>query len=353
MAKRKLRVGVVGTGAIARDIHLPNWQELREEGRIEIVAVCDLIDERAVGAREKFGAGKSYRSYRKMLREHDFDIIDVCTQNRWHCPVTIAALEAGANVLVEKPIAMNAREAMEMARAAKARGRLLMTAQHMRFEPRHEKLKEVVDRGDLGRIYHASAACMRRRGIPGWGKFHIQKESRGGPLIDIGVHILDAVLWITGFPKPISVSGKVSRMFGDRKDLVNGEWGAPYPLEEFDVEDYATALIRLAGGVTLHLEVSWAANIPDTRAGISILGDKAGVSTNPLGVYGYENGALTSTTFDWLPKQSAHRMEIRHFTECVENGRPVRVKPEESVIVQKIIDAVYESSKKNREVAIR
>ena len=353
MAKNKLKVGVVGTGDIAKAQHLPYWQELQEEGRVVVVGVCDLVKERAEAAKEKFDAIKAYQDYKRMLREDHYDVIDVCTQNRWHCPVAVDALGSGAHVLVEKPMAMKAKECEAMIQAARKAKRKLMVAQHMRFEASSEKLKAVVERGDLGEVYTASARCLRRRGIPGWGKFHIREESLGGPLIDIGVHVMDLCLWLMGCPKPIAASGKVYRMFGDRKDLCNGEWGANYPPKEFDVEDYATALVRFEKGVTMSVECSWAANIPKTYGVVSVLGDKAGICTEPLGVYGYEEGALTSTQFDWLPDQEGHRMEIRHFIECVDTARPVRVQPAESLRVQKIIDAIYESSRRNKEVAIR
>ncbi|NUM54610.1 MAG: Gfo/Idh/MocA family oxidoreductase [Candidatus Hydrogenedentes bacterium] len=353
MAKMKLRVGVIGVGAIADEKHLPNWQELEAEGRVELIGVCDIVSERAHEMAAKYGARVVHTDYKKMLADDKYDIIDVCTQNRHHAPITIASLKAGAHVIVEKPMAMNSAECRAMIQAAETNKRKLMVAQFMRFEPDSEKLKEVIDAGRLGTIYSANATYLRRRGIPGWGKFHIAKESLGGPLIDIGVHVLDLAIWLMGCPKPIAASGKVYRMFGDREDLCNAEWGEPYDRKEFDVEDYASAYVRFERDITLTMEVSWAANIENERSGVSILGDKAGISTSPLGLYGYENRSLTTTRFDWLPPQSGHRMEIRHFTECVERNRPVRVKPEESLRVQQIIDAIYESSRTNAEVPIK
>lgn len=352
MAKKKLKVGVIGVGGIAQSCHLPNWKELETEGRVEVTAVCDILPERLAESATKFGTEKGYLKYKQMLKEQQFDIVDICTQNRWHAPMTIDALEAGANVLVEKPMAMNTAECQAMIRAAKKARRKLMVAQHMRFEPAHEKLKAIIESGELGEVYTANAVYLRRRGIPGWGKFHIHKESLGGPVIDIGVHVMDLAIWLMGCPKPISVSGKVWRKFGDRPDLVNC-WGVPYPLKEFDVEDHATAFVRFERDLTMICEVSWAANIPEERHGVSVLGDKAGVCTNPLGVYGYDSNALTSRKFDWMPQGEGHRLEIRHFTECLEQNKPVRVQPEESLRVQKIIDAIYESSKKNKEIAIK
>lgn len=352
MSKKRLRVGVIGTGAIAVQRHLPYWQELETEGRVELVGVCDPVRDRAIAAQEKFGAKKAFARYRQMIENDRYDIIDICTHNRWHCPITVDALNAGAHVLVEKPMAMSVKEAAAMLSAARKARRKLMVAQHMRFEPPHEKLKEVAERGTLGRIYTAGAVWLRRRGIPGWGRFHIRRESLGGPLIDIGVHMMDLCVWLMGFPKPKSVLGKVYRMFGDRPDLVNAGWGEPYPPREFDVEDYAIALVRFEGDITMRVEVSWAANIPEEYNEVRVLGDRAGLSTNPLGVFGYQKKALTSSRFDWLPREGGHRGEVRHFTECVERDLPVRVKPEESLVIQKIIDAIYESSKRNKEVLI-
>lgn len=353
MAKHKLRVGVIGVGGIAQACHLPNWKELEAEGRVELVGVCDIIPERLDMVAEKWAVPHKYLNYKKMLQAQEYDIIDVCTQNRWHCPITVDALKAGAHVLVEKPMAMNTKECEAMIKAARAKKRQLMVAQHMRFEAPNEKLKAVIERGELGQIYYANARYLRRRGIPGWGKFHIKKESLGGPLIDIGVHMFDLTYWLMGCPKPVAASGKVYRKFGDRPDLCNGSWGVPYPLKEFDVEDFASAFIRFENDITMSLEVSWAANIPQEVYGVHILGDKAGVTTHPAGVYGAQDGTLTGMKFDWIPDQEGHRMEIRHFTECLEKKLPVRVLPEQSLNVQKVLDAIYESSKKNREIPIR
>lgn len=353
VSKKKLRVGIIGTGAIARDKHIPYWAELEAEGRVEIVAMADVIKDRAETQAARCAGPVAYADHREMLKNHQLDIVDVCTQNRLHAPLTIDALNAGANVLVEKPMAMNARECEAMIAAAKKNKKKLMVAQHMRFEAPHQKLKEVADSGQLGDIYHANTWWLRRRGIPGWGKFHLKKESLGGPLIDIGVHMMDLTIWLMGSPKPVAASGKVYRKFGDRPGLYNAEWGVPYDLKEFDVEDFCTALIRFEKGITLQLSVSWAANIDDEKSGLYVLGDKAGISTSPLGVYSADQSSLTSLKFDYLDDIEGHRGEIRHFTECIERNLPVLVKPEESLRIQRIIDAIYESSEKNREVAIK
>jgi predicted dehydrogenase len=353
MAEKKLKVGMIGVGSVAQLFHLDHWKELEAEGAVELAAVCDIIPERVEMVAKKWEVSKTYTNYKTMLKQGDFDIIDICTQNRLHCSMTIDALKTGANVLCEKPMAMNSKEGEKMIAAAKENKRKLMVAQNMRFESAHERIKAIIERGDLGEIYFAEAQYLRRRGIPGWGKFHIKRESAGGPLIDIGVHMLDLMIWLMGSPKPLSVTGHVSRKFGDREDLCNKEWGVPYPPKEFDVEDHAVAFIRLDGGIALNIEVSWAANIPRDIQGLRILGDKAGITTNPLTISSFAGNSLTSTQYDWLPEEESHRMEIRHMVECVRDGLPVRVKPQESLRIQQILDAIYASSKKGKEVAIK
>jgi predicted dehydrogenase len=343
---RIIRVGVIGVGrgqSFARGA--------TDLVGMKLVAVCDTWEERLREVGKTFGV-RTYTDYDRFL-EHDMDAVILANNFHEHAPFAIQALRAGKHVLVEKPMAMNAKECELMIRTAKENKRKLMVAQHMRFEAQAEALKAVIERGDLGQIYTANAKYLRRRGIPGWGKFHIRKESLGGPLIDIGVHVMDLCVWLMGCPKPIAASGKVYRMFGDREDLCNADWGRPYPPKEFDVEDYAVAFVRFEKNITMLVECSWAANIAAEYGTVSILGDKGGVATEPLGVYSYKDNALTTRKFDWLPSQEGHRMEIHHFAECIEKNRPVRVQPIESLRIQKIIDAIYESSVKNREILIK
>ena len=353
MTNPPLRVAVVGCGDVARKHHLPNWKELVGEGRVTLAAVCDADPERSTQARQEFNAAKAFTSYESMLAEGAYDVIDICTQNRLHCPMTLEALKHGAHVLVEKPMAMNVSEAQQMVKAAEKAPGKLMVAHHKRFEEGAEQLKSVVEAGELGQIYTAKSLWLRRRGIPGWGRFHIAEESLGGALNDIGVHIHDLCIWLMGSPKPVAASGKVYRMFGDRPDLVNADWGVPYDVSEFNVEDFATAFLRFENGITLSAEFAWAANIPEETWGISILGDKGGIANPPLGVYGSEYGCLTRKAFDWIPDEEGHRGEIRHFTECIEHDRPVRVQPLESLRIQEIIEAIYESSQKDAEVRLQ
>lgn len=186
-----------------------------------------------------------------------------------------------------------------------------------------------------------------------WGKFHIKKESLGGPLIDIGVHMMDLTIWLMGCPEAGGGIGQVVyRKFGDRPGLYNAEWGFPTTCASSTWKITARRWFVLKGNHPAAVR-AWAANIDQEKDGLYILGDKAGIATNPTGVYSADGSSLTSQRFDYLDPNEGHQAEIRHFTECVERNLPVMVQPEESLRIQRIIDAIYESSAKNREVAIK
>jgi len=349
---RKLRVAIIGAGAIARDMHFPAWKELEQEGRVEVVALSEVKKERATEMGEKFSVPGVHTDYRKMLRSENLDIVDICVHNRLHCQMTVDALRAGAHTMVEKPMAMNVAEAKKMVAAHEKAGRKLMVAQHMRFEAGSRKIREVIESGELGEIYTIRVKWLRRRGIPGWGLFLSAKESGGGPMADIGVHVMDLGMWLMGSPQPVTVSGQVFRKFGDRKDVVN-MWGVQWKPKEYEVEDYAQGFVRFDTGQTMTVEVSWAANIGGDEHNIHLLGDKAGAGVFPPEIYGYDSSGLTTRKFDWLPPSKGHREEIRHFCECVEKDKPVIVQPSQSLRVQQVIDGLYESSRKGREVRVR
>jgi predicted dehydrogenase len=140
-------------------------------------------------------------------------------------------------------------------------------------------------------------------------------------------------------------------MFGDRPDYVAGPVPRGYPADEFDVEDYAVGMVRFENHATMLVEVSWAVNGPD-RMHVSVFGDRAGVSTNPPSLYGYDESTVTTTAYEGLGNERPHRRLIRHYTECIEHDLPVIVQPEQSLAIQKVIDAIYRSSEENREIAI-
>jgi predicted dehydrogenase len=331
-------VGLIGAGGIAQAVHIPGYQKL---DNVEVRAIADPFEAPRLGAAQKFDIPHVYEDYREMLKRDDIHAVSVTTPNSLHAEATIAALEAGKHVLCEKPLAMNATEGEAMVAAAKKGNRKLMCGYHFRFTPQVQALKRFAESGAFGKMYYARTQALRRRGIPGWGLFISKEKNGGGPLIDIGVHMLDSTLHVLGFPKPIAVSGQTYQMFGKRSDVVGllGQWD----YKNFTVEDFAVAQIRFEGGLTLTLESSFAANIEESdKMTFQILGDKGGATYNPLKMYTEENKTLLDITPAHLPGNvQPHSEEIKSFVHSIVNDTPVYTPGEEALEVTRIIDAIY------------
>jgi len=343
-----LRVGIIGSGGIAQYAHIPNYQKCEN---VEVVACCDIVEETAKKCAEKYGIPRVFTDYQKMLEDVRLDVVSVCTPNYMHKDPTIAALNAGCHVMVEKPIAMNAIEGRAMVDAAKKNGRKLAMGLNMRQSPGAQALKRAMDAGDMGEVYFAKSLALRRRGIPGWGVFGEKDKQGGGPLIDIGVHIMDLTLWLMGHPKPIAVSGQCYTKFGNRRDVIGlmGQWN----VDTFTVEDFAVGLVRFENGATLSVESSFAANIERDVFDCKILGTEGGCQLDPLRIFTERNKTLYDITPYGLPGNvNTHEQNIRKFVDAVRNDTEVPVPGEHGLMVTEIIDAIYESSEKGHEVKI-
>jgi predicted dehydrogenase len=346
---RKVRVGLVGTGFIAQEGHLPAYAALEE---VELTAVADANLERAKSVAEKFGVSKVFKDYRRLLALEEIEAVDICTPNASHKPITIAALKAGKHVLVEKPIAMNAAEAKAMIAESKKAKRLLMVALNCRYLSETRALKRAIDAGALGDIYYAEATFLRRRGIPGWGVFTEKKASGGGPVLDLGVHVLDWSLYLMGFPEPVAVSGLTYAKIGPHphQAATAGYWS--WNPKKFEVEDMAVGLVRFRNGGCLCLKTSWAANIPKDEFKILLVGTKGGCQNKPLGIHREEYGSLVDVTPVDLPKAETYKEEIREFAQAIRKGGPSPVPAEQALVSARIIDALYLSARRGREVRL-
>ena len=206
-----LRVAVIGYSFMGR-IHTQAWLTAGRffdlGTRVEVAAVCGRDATAAAEFAERFGIPRVFTDWRDVVADPGIDLVDICTPGDTHAEIAIAALDAGTHVLCEKPLAMNAAEAKEMCRAAKERGKILQVALQTRFGGPARFVKSFIDNGNMGHIYYARAKALRRRGVPHWGVFIDKEKQGGGPLIDIGVHILDLTLFFMGYPKPISATGK-------------------------------------------------------------------------------------------------------------------------------------------------
>ncbi|HZG78295.1 MAG TPA: Gfo/Idh/MocA family oxidoreductase [Paenibacillus sp.] len=351
-----LRIGVVGAGNIFTSVHQPAWTKHPEA---EIVAVCDINEERAKAVAESIGIDAFYTDYRELLKRDDIDAIDICTPNLYHSEVAIAALQAGKHVFCEKPDAVSPTEAQKMADAAAASGKLLMVMRNNRFNPTSQFLKRFVDEGNMGEIYTGRCGWVRRRGIPGKGGWFTTKElSGGGPLIDLGVHFIDVAMWLMNNPKPVAVTGATYTKFAnnDISDSVHSLFGEKKDDGTFDVEDLAIGFIRFDNGASLQLEFSWASNVEQEMNFVELRGTKSGASlkNGELKIFSEAAGQLTDTVpiLRGAENVQPHEENIKHFVDCLKGRAEPTLRPEQGVDMIKILSAIYESAETGREVRL-
>ena len=356
----KLRIGIVGCGGIANGKHLPALKN--ESDRVEMVAFCDLIAESAEQAAKEYGTpdAKTCTDYHELIADKSIDVVHVCTPNRSHCEISVAALEAGKHVMCEKPMAKTAADARKMLEAAKKSGKKLTIGYQSRFTKEAQVIKKAVDRGDLGEIYFAKAHAVRRRAVPTWGVFLNEYEQGGGPLIDIGTHALDLTLWMMNNYKPQSVLGQTFKKLGDQTETGNiwGDWDP----KEFTVEDSAFGLIRMENGATIFLESSWALNTLDTGEAITTLcGTKAGADMRDgvrfnmvdLGCQTVKKPDLSAggvAFFEGSAGMTPAQMEAHYWINAILNDTDPMVLPEQALTVTEILEAIYTSAKTGKAV---
>lgn len=353
-----LKLGIIGCGGIANGKHMPSLKKVAE---VEMVAFCDIIEERAQKAKEQFGSADArvYTDYKEMLAKEKLDVVHVCTPNKSHAPISIAAMEADCHVMCEKPMAKTYEEAKAMLETHKKTGKKLTIGYQNRFKADSSYLKKACDRGDLGEVYFAKAHALRRRAVPTWGVFLNEEEQGGGPLIDIGTHALDLTLWCMDNYKPKSVKGSVYKKLGDQKDTGNA-WGDWDP-NEYTVEDSAFGFITMEDGATIILESSWAINMLDAHeARCTLAGTKAGADMNDgLRINSTDFGKLTTLKpelgaggVDFYDGESItpSDIEARQWINAVLNDTEPTVKPEQALVVTQILEAIYESAKTGKTI---
>ena len=354
---RKIRAGIIGCGGIANGKHLP---AMKKNGNFEIVAFCDLVEERAQKARQEYGTedAKVFTDYKELLKE-DVEVVYVLTPNSAHAPLSIDALEAGKHVMCEKPMAKTYAEAKAMVEAAERTGKILTIGYQNRYRADSSYLKKACQDGELGEIYYAKAHAIRRRAVPTWGVFLDAEKQGGGPLIDIGTHALDLTLWMMDNYEPEMVVGSVYRKLADQTQTGNA-WGDWDP-SVFTVEDSAFGLIRMKNGATICLESSWALNSLDVReAQTTLCGTKAGadmsdglrinrVNHNRQCVEKPDLNAGGVAFYDGK-SEDASDVEQRVFYNAVVNGEPLVVEPGQAMVVTRILEAIYESGETGKAV---
>ncbi|MCC6348065.1 MAG: Gfo/Idh/MocA family oxidoreductase [Candidatus Eisenbacteria bacterium] len=336
MARKNLKIGLVGVGGTAQVNHIP---ALMKVGGLELVGLVDRDAEKAHRVAQKFGIPVSGDRIELLLDRDDLDAVDVCTPNYLHAPMAIAALEAGKHVLCERPLARNGSEAASMVKAAKKADRLLMCAVQHRFRPDAQLLRRFVDKGDLGRVFLAKAGWLRQK--TEWDSDEwrsTKRESGGGVVLDLGFHMLDLALWVLGQPEVESVTASVHR---SRKD---------------EVEDSATAFFRLSNGATLTLELTWGLLMEKDFAYLNLFGAGGAALLNPFRVHKGMHGSLVNVTPELETSRNQYRQsmeaQVAHFAEALRGSSRVMGGAEEILTVMELMDAVYRSAELGREVKV-
>ena len=357
----KLRIGIIGTGGISNS-HVKAYQQMED---VEIVAGADIVPGKAREALDRWNLpqAKAFENTQEMLDTMDLDAVSVCTYNTTHAECAIQALRAGCHVLLEKPMTVTLEDAQAVRRVEKETGKILTIGFQPRYDGRMRKIKEIVQSGQLGKVYYIQTGGGRRRGIP--GSTFIEKRYAGvGALADIGCYSLDMVLNALGYPKPLTVSAVSYDYFGK-----NPKYTPPEDAARFSVDDFCGAFIRLEGGITLDFRMSWAMHM-DTTGSTIFLGTDAGLKVEPANPESLWGGAWDGScgnvtlfhdefgeaTCTPVPlhdaKEDRFYLKCRSFIDAVEQGLPAPIPTSQIIYNQAIIDGIIRSCECGHEVEI-
>ena len=354
MAKR-LRVGFIGMGGIIQNHHLP---DIREIPGVEAAALAEIDQQTADARGDLVNIPLRYGDHRRMLREVELDAVVIGTPNHLHCPQTLDALKAGCHVLVEKPMGVNLGEIKRMIATSKRVRKTVMAGLCYRYRPQIQTARELAQSGALGKIYHLRVKYLRRRGIPGMGDWWTSKACGGGALADIGVHVVDAAMYIAGLPMPTYASAMTYRKFGHRKDYTYiVMWGSRVGDGPMDVEDYATGFIRFGNKMTMSIEISWAAELQEGSS-MEVLGDRGGLfikdddkASRGFILYTQRGDKLVEESISFR-RTDRFAVQARHFVDCIRKGRKPLSDLTTALPVHAVLDGMYRSAEAGREVRI-
>ncbi len=349
-----MKVAVIGCGNIANNAHIPAYLK---NGQAEIKYFCDILPERAQEAVRKYGCGIAVTDYREILADAEVVAVSVCVPNKLHRQIACDFLRAGKHVLCEKPAAVNLEEALEMQKVQHQTGKILNIGVVNRFNDYVNAIKDLIDSGALGEIFHVHTSFRNHRSIPGLGgDFTTKAVAGGGVLIDWGVHFLDIVMYCCGDPVPHTVSAAAFSKLGcDIAGYVYDDmWAGPPQTDgTYDVEDSVTALIRTDGPI-ISVHGAWAQNIGKNEMYIDFCGDKGGIRLQygrEFTVYTVKDGKL----YEYTPSVKANNHfenEINAFVDCVQTGKKLPSHIDNAIITARIMQAIYDSAEARMEVTV-
>lgn len=348
----RIRIGIVGVGSISES-HLGAY---KNNPHARIVAICDLNAERAKQAAEKYGAERIFTDYEQMFSSGAIDAVSVCTWNNTHERIAVAALRAGLDVLLEKPLCVDMASAHRIQQAVKETGRKLLVGYVRRYDNNARLVKQFVDSGEFGKLYYSRVSSIRRIGNPG-GWFADKERSGGGPVIDIGVHVVDLCWYLMGRPKVQSIYANTFYRLGNRSNVKHmaAYRAADYDASRNSVEDMGIAIIKFEGGASLMLEASFTLHAKENKTTIDLFGDKGSVEVDPALLFVTEKhdtilNCSPQTTNPGFHLDTAFQNEIDHFIDCA-RGEAQPISPvEDGVAVMEMLLGIYESADKGHEI---
>lgn len=361
-----LRVGIVGCGGIFNGAHFKVYKHYQSTGA-QVVALCDIKPEKMDAVENRLGFSvKKYTDYKEMIDTEHLDYVDICTPNYLHADIAIYAMQHHTNAFSEKPDTISVERVLEMQRVQKETGMKLMCMRNNRYWVSSQEIKSKIKSGDFGEIYTGRCGWIRKRGIPGKGGWFTNKaQSGGGPLIDLGVHMIDLAIYLMGNPKAVSVSGCTYSKFAnsdEKADSVHAQFGEEDPNGIMDVEDLAIGFIKFDNGASLQIEFSWASNIKKESTFVELRGTKLGVKWDN-GVYELYDGHPYSAFKGHLAKAKQvknqakqfygqHCGNILHFIDVINGKAEPDYTIDQGVNMIKILCAMYESAKTGKEVIL-
>lgn len=340
---KKFRIAIIGCGGIAQT-HIAALKTMPD---VEIVAGVDILPERLKNMEEKHGVTALYNDWKKMLKDVRPDGVSVCTPNGVHAAPTIDALNSGAHVIVEKPMAMNPGECQKMIDTAKKNKKKLTIGFQYRYHPNSQFLKKAADAGEFGDVMFVKCQALRRRGIPNWGVFGQKKLQGGGPMIDIGVHVIEMAHYVMGSPKPVAVTGNTWTFMGNKPSNTLSQW-SNWDYKTYTVEDLAIGHIRFENGAVLHIEASFCGHIEKDIWNFNLMGTKGGANWDPAQIYTDRAGYMINSTPGFIGQggdfPAMFKVKIRNFIDAATKGTPQEAPGEAGLAVQKILSGVYASA---------
>ena len=353
---KTIRIGVLGCGKISTCQHIGRFMKKDAKSKSEIVAVYDPKPGRAKKClEENKTTAKICKSVEELLAE-PIDAVVIATPNDTHCPLTLQAIAAGKHVFVEKPMAMNPAECKKMIAAAKKNKVKLSVGFQQRYNDKTTALIRARDEGRFGNIMFVKCQALRRRGVPNWGVFGQKELQGGGPMIDIGVHILECAHAFMGSPKPVAASGNIWTYMGDKPSTVRNAW-PNWDYKTYTVEDLAIGQIRFENGAILQIESSFIAHIEKNDVfNFTAMGEKAGCSWEDTAIYTDENGLMVNMKPTYIGSTDAwgglFRVKLQNWVDACTKGTPLGASGEAGLAVQKMLDGIYRSAAEGKEVTI-